>query len=425
MKEAFMELGPILRALSRNKLRSGMLIVEIAVTVAIVSNCVAMILHARREIGRASGFDDDNLVWVFAQYFDPAFRDVDRLDGSLRADLASLSEMRGVRSVMVTSFVPWATNWSATVKPAGSSAEPLWTQSYAADDRLLDTLGVELDEGRSFTRDDVERETQLSRGLQAAQRKGGSHAKRSEPHVVDVIISRALAQRVFEEGPYLGKVLEDDSGRHCRVIGVLGRFYNPHIWPIHELAMFSPEYSHSYEHGSLFLVRTEPGRAEAVAGILEERLRRPGERRTVRVGPTIRDRDRHHAPPRMMAALMGLLAILMLFVTSLGIAGLTSFAVTERTRQIGTRRALGATTADILRHFLTEAWLLTTTGLVLGVGLAVGLNMILVTVYSEAKLGAGTLVVSALVLWMVGLGAALPPALRGARTSPAIATRNV
>jgi putative ABC transport system permease protein len=132
-----------------------------------------------------------------------------------------------------------------------------------------------------------------------------------------------------------------------------------------------------------------------------------------------------HTQERMTAALMGVLILLLLFVASLGIAGITSFSVTERTRQIGVRRALGATTNDILRYFLTESGIVTTLGLILGTGLAVLLNMVVLRIYDSAKLSPAILGACALLLFLVALGAAFPAARRASRISPAIATRNV
>jgi|GEM_PF-2852764 len=70
------------------------------------------------------------------------------------------------------------------------------------------------------------------------------------------------------------------------------------------------------------------------------------------------------------------------FGTALGIVGLTSFSVRQRTKQIGTRRALGARRIDIVRYFMTENWLITSIGVSLGAVLAVALNYWLVNLYS-------------------------------------------
>jgi putative ABC transport system permease protein len=136
-------------------------------------------------------------------------------------------------------------------------------------------------------------------------------------------------------------------------------------------------------------------------------------------------RAQYFGPQRFVAWLMAAMALLLVLVTSLGIAGLTSFSVTERTRQIGTRRALGATRLDILRHFVLETWLVTGLGTALGIGLAVGLNLALVGVIAGAKLSAPVLLAGVAGVWLVGLLATAAPARRGALISPALATRNI
>src|SRR6185503_3280420 len=75
---------------------------------------------------------------------------------------------------------------------------------------------------------------------------------------------------------------------------------------------------------------------------------------------------------------ISLMTILSSVVVLLVIVALTSFSVSQRRRQIGTRRALGATRQDILHYFLLENWLVTVSGLVLGLGLAWTLNYTLV-----------------------------------------------
>jgi putative ABC transport system permease protein len=224
-------------------------------------------------------------------------------------------------------------------------------------------------------------------------------------------------------------MFEDPDGDKYRIVGVVRQYYSPTDTPHSgDHAVFYAGVFNSYEYGAILIVRAAPGTDTArLAARIEEMLASTEDmtRQFRRVVRTSEIKDIHYGPQRMTVVLMGLLVALLLFVASLGVAGLTSFSVTDRTRQIGVRRALGATTSDILRYFLTESGLLTTMGLMVGAGLAVLLNMVLLRVYTDAKLGGGIVATSALLLWVVGIGAALPPALRGARTSPAIATRNV
>src|SRR6187402_998166 len=137
-----MELGPIVRALRRNKTRFGLIALEIALTLAIVTNCVTMILEARTKMVRKSGFDDDNIVSVRSTPFDNAFKEDGYLDNSLKDDIAKLRAMPGVVAVTNTGFLPWQGGGSSTeLRPAGSKGERMRTQVYNADEGTLDALG--------------------------------------------------------------------------------------------------------------------------------------------------------------------------------------------------------------------------------------------------------------------------------------------
>src|SRR5690606_41861436 len=97
---------------------------------------------------------------------------------------------------------------------------------------------------------------------------------------------------------------------------------------------------------------------------------------------------------------------LLLLVTALGIVGLASFWVQQRTRQIGVRRALGATRGQILRYFQAENFLLTTGGIVLGMLLAFGINQMLMGRYELPRLPLHYLPVGAVLLWLLEIGRA-------------------
>jgi putative ABC transport system permease protein len=117
--------------------------------------------------------------------------------------------------------------------------------------------------------------------------------------------------------------------------------------------------------------------------------------------------------------------VLLILVTTLGIIGLTSFSVANRTHEIGTRRALGATRLSIVRYFLVENWLITTCGLSLGVVLTYALSYCLAELADIPRIGWPVVAFGMLGLWIAGLAAALAPALRGASVPPVVATRTV
>jgi putative ABC transport system permease protein len=421
-----MELGPILRAIRRNKARFGLIAVEVALTLAVVVNCLALIADAREKMAQPSGFDDDNLVRVTSTPFDQAFREDGYQQNGLRADLEALRHTQGVRAALNTGFQPWIGGGSSgTFKRVGGEGPELRSQLYNADEGLIDTLGVHLVEGRQFTRDDVERDTQRLKALFASERARGEDGMPSEHFIQDVVISKAWGELMFGPDSCLGKMFEDSDRDQYRVIGVFDSFHNPYPWHIEKYAIFYANHSASFENGSSYLVRTEPGKAAGLARTIEDSLTRQNPLRTVNAQLVSEVRHNFFGPQRAIIVLMGLVAVLLVVVTGLGIVGVTSFLVTERTRQIGTRRALGARMIDIVRYFLLENWLVTSLGIVAGVGLAIALNLALVSFASSAKLGAATVVAGAILLWLLGLVSALVPSLRAARTSPAVATRSV
>ncbi|MDH3848730.1 MAG: FtsX-like permease family protein, partial [Gammaproteobacteria bacterium] len=99
--------------------------------------------------------------------------------------------------------------------------------------------------------------------------------------------------------------------------------------------------------------------------------------------------------------------------------------VSRRTRQIGIRRALGATRVSIVRHFMVENFLVSTIGVAMGGILAVALNMLLVEKFALEPM-AWYVIPSAMVsLWLVGQAAVAGPARRASNVTPAIATRSI
>lgn len=421
-----MHLGPILRAMLRNKVRFGLLAIEVALTLAIVANCVNLILGARSELNRPSGFVDGELMRVTATPFNEAFREAAYRDTIIDQDLAALRANPAIKQATNSGFLPWQGGGSSTQFRRDAKAEKLRTQIYAADEALLDTLGVPLVEGRSFTRDDVLRNTDQLRALNAGgPRERDASGRATSVITTPAIISKAYGALMFPEGQPLGKTFEDDDGDRYQVIGVIDTFYNPYAWKIGEYVTFYPRRQGSYEGGTGYLIRVQPGQLSAVAKNVEQSLAGVNGNRTYRV-QTIPDIKRKFLGGlTLLVRLLSLVIVVLVFVTGLGIMGLTSFSVAERTRQIGTRRALGAGRADILRHFLIENWITTTVGIVLGVMLAVGLNLTLLEQMDSPKITPGLLATGAVLLWAAGLLATLWPAVRGARVMPAEATRNI
>jgi putative ABC transport system permease protein len=132
-----------------------------------------------------------------------------------------------------------------------------------------------------------------------------------------------------------------------------------------------------------------------------------------------------YASDSLMAVTLSVVTGLVLTFSALGIFGLATFNVNTRTRQIGTRRAVGARKRDIVSYFMAENWMVTTLGVVVGCAMALGVGFWLSNQFGLPRLDLYFLVGGVIGLWALGQLAAWQPALRAAKVSPAMATRSV
>ena len=412
-------MGPLLRAMNHNRTRVVLLVLEIALTLAIVTNCVNVIIAERAKMRVVSGFDDDNILWVRARPFAAEYQEDAFLNNMVDADIRRIQAIPGVRSVANTHFQLWEGGGSGTqIKAAGTSQRPAGTQVYWTTKDIFETLGMKIIEGRGF--------------------QDGDHnvgPENDTPRVV--VLSKTVADVLFPDGKAIGKaVVEADDngtpeGEPLTVVGIVERFfnpygYNPDTWRgVADRAIFIPSRVAGYGFGLRYLVRTQPGEMPRVMAAVEKTLLQADARRVIDFQPTPEKKAKWFSSARLAVFVMTALIVALVFVTALGILGVTSLSVAQRTKQIGTRRALGATRADILRQFLLENWIITSVGLMIGIGGAYLLNFFLVSHVSDVKLQWPLIVGGMLLLWINGLLSTIPPAMRAMMVPPSIATRSV
>ena len=215
-----------------------------------------------------------------------------------------------------------------------------------------------------------------------------------------------------------------------RVVGVVEHLVRPGGMggpAEREYAMVFPLRPH-YNLGGNYVIRTDPDRRTEVLAAAKAVLQANGADRIIQEenSKTFEQlRREYYQAPRAMAWLLGIVCVALLLVTALGIIGLASFWVQQRTKQIGVRRALGATRGQILRYFQTENFLLASIGIALGMLLAFAINQLLMGRYEMARLPLYYLPAGAVLLWTLGQLAVYAPARRAASVPPAVATRSV
>lgn len=407
-----MELGPVFRALVHNRVRFWLITVEVALTLAIVVNCVSLALDFRGKFLRDSGMDVDNIVVVRVEPFAPEYAEESYVKAAVERDLERLRAFPGVRAATAIQQVPLSGGGSATGRKAeGAPGDTITAPYFVVSDGALEALGVKLIAGRDFTAGEYHLEADALGNIA------------DEP----AILTQALADKMFPKGDALGKRITDSRNEGSNiVVGILETMHN--AWPqaedIEGHVMLNPGIPGS-DRRIVYMVRAQPGARESVmAGVDEMLLGVDGGRIVTPRTHEDMKRDTYGGALGMVKILTSVVVLLVL-VTALGIVGLTSFSVSQRRRQIGTRRALGATRQDILRYFLLENWLVTGSGLALGLGLAWALNYALMKLAEAPKLDWGLLAGGMLLLWVSGILAALVPALRATRVAPVVATRTI
>jgi len=402
-----MELGPIFRALMHNPTRFWLITVEVALTLAIVVNCVAIILEQRELLTRPSGLDEPNLVVVTTAPFAKDFADEEFIDVVRDEDLRRLRALPGVRAAAAMDYLPLAgggaiTGLSAPDDEGDGHPSPYFVVGLGA----LDALGVELVAGRDHVESDL-------------------HPGDDEPE--NLIMTLALAERLYPDGDFLGKSVVDPDTREVfgHIVGIINEMHN--AWPrssIAGLAMLRPGPSDD-ERVIRYMVRTDPGALEAVFNELEPTVLAVNADRIVTIRPISEYKRRYFDDEIVLVKVLTWLAALLIGVTSLGIVGLTSFSVTQRTREIGTRRALGATRSAVLRYFVIEIWVITGIGLALGALLTYALNYALAHLADAPSIGWPLIATGIFFLWVIGLISALAPAFRATLVPPVVTTRTV
>jgi putative ABC transport system permease protein len=403
-----MEFGPIWRAALRNKTGIGLIVLQVAFTMALVVNAIAIAEERARLMQRPSGVDEANIFHMnssgFAAGFDPKL--------TIEEDLRQIRGMPGVEAAVQINSIPLGgSGWGMGLKTVpGPEIESVPTTVYFVDEQGVDALGVELVTGEDFTASDITWRMPAT-------------SKWSDK----TILSKDLAAALFPDDPTygVGKIVYISDTQPMTVVGVVDQLQGPWSgWDKVEHTMLVPE--HLVNNSTAYLIRAEPGARDGLMPQVESLLADREQGRIVRDMRTMEEtRQRSYELNQALINILGTTIAILVAITTLGVAGLTSFNVTRRTKQIGTRRALGATRTDILRYFLAENFLFTAIGVTLGALLAIGINILLVEAFSVPRFSWYLLPVTMVALIAISQLAVLFPARRAATVPPAIATRTV
>ncbi|MBB3226608.1 putative ABC transport system permease protein [Luteibacter sp. Sphag1AF] len=404
-----MQIKPILSALRHHRLATTLIALQIALACAVLCNACFLIANRWHAMELSSGINESSLALLSITGYD----ETQAKDINARV-IAGLQSIPGMKSVSAINAAPFA-------RQAGVAGVTLDREEkrnggvvdfYVSGPGTWEALGLKLIAGEAPKPDDY------------------GPIDSFVPANANVLVTGTLAQHFWPGANPLGKEFWVDKF-HFRVTGVVehlataqpgGRGPESVDWSVFTPAQPGTAFSGTY------LLRADPAdisrvlrdASNAIATIVPEAVLDRDNTKTI-----ADFRHDYFRSDRAMARILVGVIVSLLLVTALGIVGLASFWVDRRRKQIGIRRAIGATRGDILRYFQLENLLIVTFGVVLGVAAAYVLNDVLMRYYELPRLPVAYLVAGACVQWILGQLAVLGPAIRAAAVPPVVATRSV
>ncbi len=407
-----MEIRPILSAMRRNKVGAVLIAVQMAITLAILCNGLFVMEQRLGSSKRPTGVDESNVFVIINQWVG----NPPDLKARLPADLAALRSIPGVVDAAATNSYPLSGGGSSEgIKlNADQKESTAQTALFLVDEHGLNAMGLKLIAGRNFTAAEVQDKTGLSDLVPPSS----------------VIITKALAEKLFPGKNALGQsIYVTFQKQQVPIVGIVERLQVPWVgsdntWAnkfIDNSTLEPFRYGETY---SFYMVRVQPGQLASVMDTAKKKLFEVNRGRVLeKVIPMTAAREEAYRDDRGLAVILGVVCAALVAVTSFGIVGLTSYWVAQRRRQIGIRRALGATRNAIIQYFQTENLMIASAGAAVGIALAVSLNLWMMTAFSMERLNTGYALVGAIVVLLLGQAAVLWPALKAASIPPALATR--
>lgn len=400
-----LEIKPIFHALCRSKVGAVLLLIQIAITTAIVSNAAFIIQDRISYLSQETGYPEQDIfvfhVMMFGKDVSPSQQ--------YELDEAMLRQIPGVVDAAYSSTTPLSGSGSSSdfsLKPAPEESKSARSSYMFIDEHGINTYGVKLIAGRNYNEDEVivtDNYDELSKVT---------------------VVTKTLLDELFPDGNGLGQTVYFGD-IPMKVIGVIDLMKGPWLKDsrpdnVALLPFIKPGTN------ARFVVRTEPGQRQSVMNRVEEAMLKNYNKRVIsRIRGLDDDKESYMAKDTLMMRMLIVLITILVLVTALGIFGLTLFNISKRTKQIGTRRALGARKSAIISYFLVENAMICIVGLVIGVIAAVYLGQLLMQHFSIAQLDISYVLATALAVFVMSLLAVLAPAKRAANISPSIATRTI
>ncbi|MDH3496149.1 MAG: ABC transporter permease [Gemmatimonadota bacterium] len=401
--------GIALDAIWANKLRSGLTVLGVVIGVSTVMAMASIVNGIRGQIINTIEVVGPTTIRV-VRFFSSTPLNPDALPREVR--IRPVLKAEEAEAIAALPEITYSAIWMGVLERLSyGSARTQPTVVYGADDRYMEILGGGMAGGRLFTPSEVRSGAQV------------------------VIIEVEAAERVFGQLNPLGKTMRVGS-TPFRVVGVYRKPENIFQPPGQEIAAVVPfeaakrAFRYDETQSLIILVKPVPGvtvnRAMDLITVQMRRLRglRPGNPNTFDMITSDQVLSLFDRLTGVFFLVMIVLSSVALMVGGIGVMAIMLVSVTERTKEIGVRKAMGATRTEILWQFLVEAATLTLIGGAIGVASGLALGQALKSLLRlESGVPVWSAVIATAVSVAVGLIFGILPANRAAKLDPVEALR--
>jgi putative ABC transport system permease protein len=397
------------------KVRSALIVVEAALAVVLVIGATLVARSFENLTSVKLGFRTDHIL-TLAVNFDRAVCDPDKENRATQCQLAmqnvlaGVKSLPGVESVAIASSIPTrGASVGMDLRIEGqrqtigfSAGSPVFKRNVSED--YFSAIGMRLLQGRGFA---------------AADMSGERSA-----------IVNELFARKFLSGQPLGKRISErmDKSGQPEWLTIVGEVNDSRDWGVEAEAfpeLYVP-YGKSNDNPIVpaLIVRTADNPLAMTAAVKKQIWTVDPDAPITGLATLDQIVSDDVAQPRFQAVLLGSFGALGLILALVGIYGVISYAVTQRTREFGVRMALGARPGNILRMVIREGMLLVMAGIALGLGSALALGRVLQSMLFGLKpTDPATFVCVTIALALAALAACHIPARRAMKVDPMVALR--
>lgn len=393
----------------RNRRISAILVVaEVALSLVLLVGAGLMIKSFFQLRGVDVGFDSQNVLTMQLSLPATKYKEDHQMISLYQGIIDRVESLPGVESAGLTLSLPLTgTNdlgisFDIEGRPEPEPGKNPTTQYRPVSDGYFRTMGIRLVAGRLF--DDQDQST--------------------SPEVA--IINEALARKYFPDEDPMGRRLHVESFGKSATRTIVGIVTDVRHLSLDEAAapeMYVPYQQNAWAFSAL-AVRTAANQNSLFASVQNAIWENEKEVTISQVGSMDQLLSDSIAHPRFNALLLALFSIVALVLASVGIYGVMSYIVSQSTREIGIRQALGAQQFDILRLVLSQGMGLVLAGIIIGLGGAFALTRFLKSLLFEVSATDPlTYFAIAILLTLVALAACLIPARRAMKVDPIVALR--